>query len=384
MAYLGEEIPKFGFGLMRLPKKDGHIDIDQVKQMVDEFLAAGFTYFDTARGYGESEAAIRQALVERYPRESYQLATKLAAWLGAKNADEAKAMFNTSLEQTGAGYFDFYLLHNFGAPRTQIFDDYGIWDFVRPLVEEGKIRHLGISTHSSAAELEDILDKHGDQIEFVQFQLNWADWEDGGVQSRKIYELLRERDILGIIMEPVKGGILLDPPDAVKEIFARANPTASLASLALRYAADREGLITVLSGMSSLEQMRENIETFKNFKPLNADEKAAIALAQAEMDKLDLIPCTSCDYCAKVCGQKILISGMFLTLNRYRKFQTFASCKGTYQWYAAQGSKASECIECGLCMDACPQNLPITTLLKEVAELFEQERPGEEAVSLLS
>ena len=223
MAYLGEDTPKLGFGLMRLPKnEDGTIDIDHTSQMVDEFLAAGCTYFDTARAYGESESATRRALVERHPRDSYTLATKCAAWLGANNADEAKAFFETSLEQTGAGYFDYYLLHNLGGKRTQIFDDWGLWDWVRGLKEDGKIRHYGFSFHDTADVLDQILDAHPD-AEFVQLQINYADWDNPGVNSRRNLEICRAHGKPVVVMEPVKGGILADPFPAVKKVLDQEN-----------------------------------------------------------------------------------------------------------------------------------------------------------------
>lgn len=275
MAYLGEDIKKLGFGLMRLSKKGDSFDMEQIKAMTDRFMENGFTYFDTAWAYTGSEDAIRQALVERYPRESYQLATKNAAWINCKNREEATAQFDISLKQTGAGYFDFYLLHNLGNFRTQFFDKYDMWGFVQEKKKQGLIKHVGFSFHSTAEELDEILTKHP-EMEFVQLQINYSDWDNPAVQSRACYEVARKHGKPVVVMEPIKGGMLASPPEAVAEIFRNANPSASAASWAIRFAARLEGVITVLSGMSNLEQMEDNISYMKDFIPLTADEQAVV------------------------------------------------------------------------------------------------------------
>ena len=307
MAYLGEEIKKLGFGLMRLPKLDDDtIDVEQTKKMVDLFLDAGFTYFDTAWAYAGSEDAIHQALVERYPREKFQLATKNTAWINCKTREDATAQFETSLKQTGAGYFDFYLLHNLGEMRTQYFDNFDLWSWVQEKKVQGLIKHVGFSFHSIPEELEAILTAHP-EMEFVQLQINYADWENPAVQSRACYEVARKHGKLVIIMEPVKGGMLATPPESVEKILKDAEPDASPASWAVRFAANLEGVITVLSGMSNVEQMQDNLSYMKTFDGLSEKEKETLDKAQEELKKIPLIPCTTCNYCAKVCPQHIKI-----------------------------------------------------------------------------
>lgn len=302
--YLGENIKKLGFGLMRLPQKEGGgIDIEQVKLMVSRFLEAGFTYFDTAWAYAGSEEAINEALIKRYPRESFQLATKNAAWINCKTRLEAAEQLNVSLERTGAGYFDFYLLHNLGESRTAAFDRLDMWSFVQEKKKEGVLKHVGFSFHSTAEELDAILTAHP-EMEFVQLQINYADWDSPSIQSRACYETARRHGKPVIIMEPVKGGMLATPPQPVMDIFKKADSKASAASWAIRYAADLEGVITVLSGMSNMEQMEDNISFMKDFVSLTAGERQVIAKAQEAMKNIPLIPCTACNYCAKVCPKK--------------------------------------------------------------------------------
>lgn len=279
MAYLGEEIRKLGFGLMRLPQKDGAIDVEQVKEMTDRFLEAGFTYFDTAWAYAGSEDAIRQALVERYPRERYQLATKNAAWINCKTKEEAYAQFDASLERTGAGFFDFYLLHNLGEGRTHYFDEFDMWNWAQEKKKAGLIKHVGFSFHSTEEELEELLNAHP-EIEFVQLQINYADWENPAVQSRRCYETARKHGKPVIIMEPVKGGMLATPPKSVQEIFKAAEPESSTASWAVRFAANLEGVITVLSGMSSIGQMEDNLACMKEFRGLTAVQEEVLKRAR--------------------------------------------------------------------------------------------------------
>lgn len=369
-----EGIPKLGFGLMRLPMIGEKVDMEQVKQMVDLFLESGFTYFDTAFGYldGKSEEAAKEALVDRYPREKFFLATKLPAWAG-ENADEAKAMFDISLKRTGAGYFDFYLLHNLGEHRTKVFEEFGIWDFLAGKKEKGLIRNLGFSFHDRASLLDEILTAHP-EVDFVQLQINYADWENQDIQSRLCYETARGHDKEVVIMEPVKGGNLASLPDSLEAVLKEASPEASISSWAIRYAASLEGVVTVLSGMSDIRQMEDNISYMKDFKPLTEKEHKLIADVQEALQAIPTVPCTACAYCIKGCPKKIAIYGAFRAVNMLNMYGSKERAKGKYTW-ETEGhgwNKASECIECGKCEEVCPQHIHIREELKKAAAIFEE------------
>ena len=372
MAYLGEDIGKLGFGLMRLPKKGQHIDIEQTKQMVDLFMGAGGTYFDTAFVYdnGESEAVTKKALVDRYPRDSYTLCTKINAWQQCLDEESAKQQFYTSLERTGAGYFDYYLLHALMESNYKKYDEYHLWDFVKEQKEKGLIRHFGFSFHSGHELLDQLLTEHP-EVEFVQLQINYADWEDPEIEARANYEVARKHGKAVVVMEPVKGGALADPIPEVKKIFKEAAPDLSCASWAVRYAASLDGMITVLSGMSDLAQMKDNLSYMRDFRPLDADEQAVIDQAVAAMKAVPSIACTACHYCTNDCPMQIPIPEIFKARNEQLIYNQISKGRQQYAEAVKDKGKASDCIRCMQCEGACPQQLSITDLLDEIASVME-------------
>ena len=370
--YFGENTPKLGFGLMRLPKRGGKMDMEQIKKMVDLFMEAGLTYFDTAYVYdgGDSERAAKEALVDRYPRESFTLATKLCAWMGAHNEQTAKQQFYTSLERTGAGYFDYYLLHALQAGNYKTYDKYHIWDFVKEQKAKGLIRHWGFSFHATPDILDELLTAHPD-AEFVQLQLNYADWENPDVTARENYEVARRHGKSIVVMEPVKGGALANPPTAVQEVFREADPDVSFASWAIRYAASLDGIITVLSGMSNIDQMRDNLSYMKDFKPLDSAEQATVRKAQEIMTGVKSIPCTACHYCTAGCPKKIAIPEIFAARNQQLVWGQLEEGRRRYAETVKNGGRASDCIACGQCERACPQQINVITRLKDCAAQFD-------------
>ncbi|MBR5767222.1 MAG: aldo/keto reductase [Clostridia bacterium] len=367
-GYFGKEVPKLGFGLMRLPNTLGIIDVEQVKTMVDMFIEAGFTYFDTAFVYPGSEAAIKKALVDRYPRDSYTLATKLNASV-ALTEKAAKQQFHTSLERTGAGYFDYYLLHAFMENNYERYEKFDLWDYVRDLKAKGLVKHYGFSFHAGPSLLDKILTDHPD-VDFVQLQINYADWENKSIASRANYEVARRHGKSITVMEPVKGGKLADPPKEIKKLFTDYNPDASCASWAIRFVASLDGIITVLSGMSNIAQMKDNISYMKDFVPLNAEERAIIRRASEIMCGSSAIPCTACRYCVGGCPMSINIPAIFSALNSRVADGQIGRSAEEYASATEGGGAASDCIECRQCEDACPQHLPITDHLKKAAEIF--------------
>lgn len=357
---------KLGFGMMRLPRRGMSIDIAETSEMVDLFLDAGMTYFDTAFVYPGSEKAVRKALVERHPRDSYTIATKLMA-SAVPTEGMAKKELETSLKRLGTDYVDYYLLHSLMSSNYQKYEKYHLWDFVKEQKEKGVIRHIGFSFHDGPELLEEILAAHP-EAEFVQLQINYADWENPDVQSRAVYETARKFGKPVVIMEPIKGGKLADPPFEVKKLMQKENPYMSPASWAIRFAASLDGVRAVLSGMSAVEQMKDNLSYMKDFVPLSESEQAVIRKAQAIMGKSVSIPCTACSYCTKGCPMQIPIPEIFAAMNKRLDQGRIEEAKADYADILAKGNGADACIECGQCEAACPQHIAIIEQLKKCRE----------------
>ena len=371
MSYLGENIKKLGFGLMRLPMIGDEIDMEQTKKMVDTFMSKGFTYFDTAYVYigGKSEVALGEAVVKRYPRDSFVCASKLPLWDDVEKA-KMEEILQTSLDRASLEYYDFYLLHGLGKDSAKRAEDVGAWEFIQEKKAQGKVKHIGFSFHDSAEVLDDILTRHP-EAEFVQLQINYADWENENVQSRKCYEVARKHNTPVIIMEPVKGGSLATMTPEVQELFKSANPELSVPSWAVRFAASLEGLVTVLSGMSTEEQLNDNVSYMENFQPLTDEERGVISKAVEIINNIPTIPCTGCKYCVDGCPQKINIPGLFSVMNNFTLYNNRAGAEGGYARSTKENGKASECLQCGSCEAHCPQHIEIIETLKKVAATFE-------------
>ncbi len=368
------EMPKLGFGLMRLPQKDGAIDMARVTEMVDAYMAAGLNYFDTAYVYhgGTSEVAAREAVVKRYPRDSFYLATKLPAWC-MKTAEDRDRIFNEQCERAGVDYFDYYLLHSLeDGSNYETYERLDCFRWGLQKKAEGKIRHFGFSFHGTPELLEQVLDLHP-EMEFVQIQLNYADWENPVVRSGELYEILKRRGIPMIIMEPVKGGNLANLTPELEAKFRAARPDASAASWALRFAASLPGVMTVLSGMSNEEQMQDNLCTFTHFEPLTEEERGIIREVTAIMLDTPLIGCTACRYCTDGCPMQIRIPDIFRAVNTMRLYHEDWRPRNFYGSVTRDGGKAGDCIGCGQCEGVCPQHLPIISLLAEAAEVFDRQ-----------
>lgn len=358
--YFGTIQKNFGFGCMRLPMIGDDVDIPQTKKMVDLFLENGFHYFDTAHGYinGKSELAVRECLTSRYPRDRYILTNKLSGNY-FKTQEDIRPLFQQQLDACGVEYFDFYLMHALNAQSFARYKELHAFETAMEFIAEGRVKHLGISFHDKAEVLDQILTEYP-QVEVVQIQFNYVDYEDEKVESRKCYEVCRKHNKPTIVMEPVKGGSLIHLPEAAQKIFDNLQG-GSNASYAIRFAAGFDGMMMVLSGMSSLEQMQDNLSFMKDFQPLSPAEQEAVEKVRVIFRNQALIPCTACRYCTEVCPQEISIPDIFAQLNTKRQGQA-ANLSDV------SGGKPQDCLRCGQCEKICPQDLNIRDLLVVASE----------------
>ena len=363
---------KLGFGCMRLPMKDGNVDYEEFNKMIDYYMENGFNYFDTAHGYinGLSEKAIGDCLSKRYPRESFILTNKLTENYFKKEEDIIP-FFEEQLKICGVDYFDYYLMHSQNRDNYKHFMNCNAYKVGSKLKEMGKIKHLGLSFHDTADILDMILSEHP-EIEIVQIQLNYMDYESAGVQSKKCYEVCEKYNKPVLVMEPIKGGGLVRLPDSAKKVFDSINKGKNLsyASYAIRFAASFKNVYKVLSGMSDFEQMKDNISYMKEFEPLNSEEYEAIDKVKEILKELGGIPCTACRYCVEGCPKKISIPDLFACYNAKKQFNDWNSGM-YYRIHTKENGKASDCIKCGKCESVCPQHLHIRELLEKVSKEFE-------------
>ena len=369
---------KLDFGLMRLPLMDpedaGSINVPLLEKMVDTFLERGFTYFDTAWMYcdGKSEEAVKKALVSRHPRDSFTLTTKLPAYM-LKKEEDREWLFSRQLERTGAGFFDYYWLHDVNAETLQTFEKLHCFDFILEKKKAGMVKHVGFSYHDGPELLDEILTQHP-EMEYVQLQLNYLDWDSLGVQSRACYDVAAKHGKPVIVMEPVKGGTLAKVPAEVKSLFAAADPEMSVPSWAIRFAASHENVMMVLSGMSDMAQLLDNTGYMENFTPLTEEENRMMYQAAGFLRSSIAIPCTGCSYCTVNCPMNITIPRYFSLYNNAMledPEKTWSPQQGYYERLTLRFGKASACLKCGQCEAMCPQHLPIREQLEKVARLFE-------------
>ena len=368
--YLGQSIGKLGFGFMRVPTEKGlGINPDLLKNMVDKFLGAGFSYFDTSYRYPGSEEALREALVKRHPRDAFQIATKMPLHL-VNSRDDMNRVLKISLERLGLDYIDYYLFHGLSLESCEHLEKIGGWDFMRELKEQGRIGHYAFSYHDKAENLDVILTRHPD-VGYAQIQLNYIDWESPNVQSRKMYETLRKHNKPFTIMSPIKGGLLSGDGSVAEKELREVNPDVTATSWAVRFAASREGLITMLSGMGSMEQLDDNIRTIQNLKPLTEDERKTLRRVADLINSMPSVQCTDCKYCVHDCPQNLDIPKLIALYNEHLVFRQKNSIGFLFDDATAGGRLPSTCTACRVCEKHCPQHFEISDLMQKMTPILE-------------
>ena len=367
-SIMTEKIGKLGFGYMRLPRKDGKHDLEHIKKMADAFINGGGTYFDAAYVYEGAEVALRESVVKRYPRESFTIATKLPLGVVSKGVT-LEDIFKTSLERLGTDYVDFYMLHGLDAKASIHAQELGAWDYLADLKAKGQIRHMGFSFHGQPEDLDEILTKHP-EVDFAQLQINYFDWDRPKVNARRLHEIACQHGVPVVVMEPLLGGKLASTDSPIAALLRETDPNASIASWAFRFVAQLDMVFVTLSGMSSYEQVVDNVATYSDIKPLSGDESAVIKEAVKVLNGIPRIACTGCDYC-KDCPSNIHISELIGLYNDYLVHKTVANLDGSYGWMTEDSGKARDCTACGTCEKACPQKLEIIDTIKKVSKLFD-------------
>ena len=367
--FTGEEVGKLGFGFMRMPMAEGlGIDHRLLRKMVDKYLEEGFSYFDTSYVYMGSEEALCEALVKRHPRDSFRIATKMPLFV-VKSPDDMKSTFRTSMERLGIDYLDFYLFHGVTRDNIELLESIGAWEYVRELKDSGQIKHYGFSYHDTPELLDQLLTSHPD-TEFVQLQINYLDWDNPKVQSRRLFETVRRHNKPFTIMGPVKGGLLAGVGSNVEKALREVNSEVSAASWAVRFAASLEGLITMLSGMGSMEQLEDNIHTIKNLKPLSDDEHAALRKVVDMINSVPCVQCTGCKYCVDPCPQKLNIPKLINLYNEHITYHQKSSIGYPYEEATVGGRFPRLCTACRTCEAHCPQHIGIADIMKEMASIY--------------
>ena len=366
-TYFGRKTGKLGYGNLRMPKVDSKLDIATACKMTDAFLEAGYSYFDTCYAYEESEKALGESLVKRHPRELFQINTKLSL-LFTKNAGEMQKMFETSLERLGTDYIDYYFLHSLNADLLKKADNFDAWGFLKGLKEKGLVKHIGFSFHDTPELLDETLSNHP-ETELVLLQLNYLDWDDPNIQSRRLYETARKHNVPISVMEPCKGGWLAYEHSEAGKILKEANPEASVASWAFRFLAGLEGIMTILSGMGTLAEVEDNIKTFNDFSPLSEEEHKIIEKAVGTIKATPSSPCTDCRYCMPHCPKNIPIPRALQLYNSYLTHKNPDSLRHLYFMISVTSPLPRECVKCGACEKVCPQRINISDYLEKLTEI---------------